>query len=68
MLVHMVAMKMVHVAVVQIVGMIVMHDGLVSALGAVCMVMSLMDGMLIHDPPPLVATLAAFSNTIYQVL
>lgn len=53
MLVDMVAMKMVHVTIVQIVVMIAMHDGLMSALRAVRMLMSLMDRMLLHNPPPI---------------
>lgn len=48
MLVHMIAMKMMHMPVVQVVGMIFVHDSLMSARWAVCMVMSLMDGMWIH--------------------
>ncbi len=53
MLVDMVAMQMVHVTIVQIVVMIAMHDGVVSALRAVRMLMSLMDRMLLHNPPPI---------------
>lgn len=53
MLVYMIAMKMVHMPVVQIVGMILVHDSLMSARWAVCVVMSLMDGMCIHDAPPI---------------
>lgn len=53
MLVHMIAMKMMHMAVVQVVGMILVHDSLMSARWAVCMVMGLMDGMWIHMAPPL---------------
>jgi hypothetical protein len=53
MLIYMIAMNMVHMAVVQIVGMILVHDSLMSARWAVCVVMSLMDGMWIHDAPPI---------------
>lgn len=52
MLVHVVAVDVVHVPVMQIIRVSLMRDRLVSAAGAVRMGMSFVDRMVTHDAPP----------------
>ncbi len=52
MLVHVVPMDVVQVAVVEIVGMIIMGDGLVSAVRSMLVAMMVVDCMVAHDRTP----------------
>jgi hypothetical protein len=60
MLIHMIIVNVMHMAVMQIVRVAFVRNGLMSAAGAVGMVMSFVNRMLIHEAPPIGATLSGF--------